>query len=181
MQYSRLINVFGLLLLSTFIMQCKSSSRKFDNPEMQRLQSSKDAFFSSSFEENEHFKVFLSSGLYQSKKNEKYSSFSRVSDEDGDLAFASELKKYDKVNLNAEAVLRIEFFTESGKLKSVRFISPSPISEIDKIIADDITRWKFEFKTSGGAPPSMRIKYRVALQKRISREEAKKILKNYTN
>lgn len=181
MPYFRSNNIIGLLLCSLLIYQCKSASEKDNNPEFKRLIESKEAFLNSSFEEGEHFKVFLSSELYESKKNKSFKNFSRVSDSDGDLAFASELKKYDKVSLNADAVLKIEFFIDSGKLKSVRFVSPSPISEIDKIIADDITRWKFDFKSAGNVPSSMKIKYRVALQKRISRDEAKKILKTYTN
>ena len=73
--------------------------------------------------------------------------FSFREDESSDLAFCQELSVYDKINYKSKAIVKISLYEDSGTLSKIRFVRSSGISEVDKIIAEDITRWKFDFTT----------------------------------
>lgn len=179
MHYYR-TKVFIFTSIFCALFQCKTTPEVALDPEQAKLEKSRNDFFGQSFSEQEYYKVFMASALYQVQQNNSMKGVNRIEDSVGDKSVSAELKRYDKVNLIAEAVLKLEFHPGSGKLKSVRFVSPSPISELDKLMSDDITRWQFKFASADQIPAEMRVKYRVALQKKISRNEAKELLKEYT-
>jgi len=136
-----------------------------------------EKYFSQEAVEDEAFRVFVSSDDYSLKQTGFSESMKIVSDDSGRNPMAEEIKAYDMIDLFTEAVYKVELFKDSGLISRIRPISPSDISEINKIIADDITRLKFSFKDKDKIEPlTFKIRYGVRLQKKKSKEEIKKIL-----
>ncbi len=94
----------------------------------------------------------------------------------GDQAIADEFRKFDMVNSLQEGQIRVELYPSTGKLYRVRQSKPSIMKETDKIMSEDITRWQFEFTKNEIVPKDFRVSYQVLLRKKITREQALKIL-----
>ena len=127
--------------------------------------------------EDEAFRVFVSSDEYSLKQIGFTESMTIVTDDSGRNPMAEEINAYDMIDIFTEAVYKVELFKDSGLIWRIRPVSPANVSEINKIIADDITRLKFSFKDKDKIEPlTFKIRYGVRLQKKKSKEEIKKIL-----
>jgi len=112
----------------------------------------------------------MSDGYYVSQKgyNDR---ISRAEDTGGDQFFMERLRKYDIVDREAEGMIRIQLYPDSGRLMKVRFLQSTYITEIDKMITDDIQRWAFTF-SGPVTPTSFSIRYRVVLRQRGSADDS---------
>jgi hypothetical protein len=129
--------------------------------------------------ENEAFRVYVSSDDYTVKQTGFSKLIDLVTDTSGRNPMAEEIKAYDMVELFTEGVYKVELYKESGLIAHIRPVKPAHISEINKIIADDITRFKFKFKDPDKPEPlTFKIRYGIRLQKKKTQEEIKKILKD---
>ena len=105
------------------------------------------------------------------KKQLSYlSEISFKDDKAGEHEVCKELLKYNKIDFEGEAIIKLELHHETGQIFRVRWIRSSGISELDKLIADDITRWTFEFKDKKTLL-SLIVTYKIHLSKNFSREE----------
>ena len=98
----------------------------------------------------------------------------------GDNSFKDQIKHYNKINFKTKAQLKVTLYADTGRLSQIRFVRSSGISELDKVIADDITRWNFKFPGKKIKPILFEVSYYIFLKNEISREEAEKELKKYT-
>jgi len=128
--------------------------------------------------DNEAFRIYSSSDEY-SLKQTGFSDFIIMATEtSGKNPLEEEIKAYDMVDIFTEAVYKVELFKESGLISKIRPIRPAHISEINKMIADDISRFKFKFKNENITEPlSFKIRYGIQLQKKKTKDEIRKILK----
>ncbi len=113
--------------------------------------------------------VMMSDGYYVSQKSHT-DRIERLEDSGGDQFFMERLKKYDIVDRETEGMIRIQLYPDSGRLMKVRFLQSTYITEIDKMITDDIQRWSFKFN-GPVSPTSFSIRYRIVLRQRESADD----------
>jgi len=180
-RFASLIFVFrNILFLSilVFFNFCSSAQKKdISGNEVPVANSVVNDFFSSEKEDDEAVKIFASSDEYYIKQIDFEDSIMIIEDTSGKKPMSEDIRPYDMVDLFSEAVYKVELFKDSGLISHIRPVKPSRISELNKIIIDDITRLKFKFKNPDTPEPaSFKIHYGVQLLKKKSREEIKKIL-----
>ena len=166
--------IFSALLFSS----CASVALKNGQVESSLKQEIQEAFDSEELQKKEIFRVLVSSEQYLRKQLQSEEIFSFREDESSDLAFCQELSVYDKINYKSKAIVKISLYQDSGTLSKIRFIRSSGISEIDKIIAEDITRWRFDF-TTRKIPELFHISFYILLSSQVTREQAKEELKKF--
>lgn len=150
-------------------------------PSSGEIEDMREAFFARPVEEEEVYRVFVTSNGYTRKQVAHSEDITLKEDKTGDQAIASEIGKYDMVNSLQEGQLRVELYPTSGKFYRVRQTKPSIMKESDRIFSDDITRWQFQFPKGQIVPKDFRVSYQVLLRKKISREQAQKILTDQNN
>jgi len=161
-----------------------NSSIKADNmvnalPGEAEVQAMREAFFARPAEPEEVFRVFVTSDSYTRKQIAYTETLSVKEDATGDQSIADEFRKFDMVNSLQEGQIRVELYPTTGKFYRVRQTKPSVMKETDKIMSDDMTRWQFVFLKNEIQPKDFRVSYQVLLRKRITREQALKILSEH--
>lgn len=136
----------------------------------------REAFFARPLEAEEVFRVFVTSDGYSRRQLGHSENVSIKEDSGGDQSIADEFRKFDMVNSLQEGQIRVELYPTTGKFYRVRQSKPSIMKETDKIMSDDVTRWQFVFAKNEIQPKDFRISYQVLLRKKITREQALKIL-----
>lgn len=134
------------------------------------------AFFERAPENEEVYRVFVTSDGYTRKQIAFPDNISVKEDPGGDQGIADEIRKFDMVNSLQEGQIRVELYPSTGKFYRVRQSKPSIMKESDKLMSDDITRWQFLFTKNEIIPKDFRVSYQVLLRKKITREQALKIL-----
>lgn len=145
-------------------------------PSEAEVQAMREAFFNRPPEAEEVFRVFVTSEGFARKQLAHAENISVKEDPSGDQAIADEFRKFDMVNSLQEGQIRVELYPTTGKFYRVRQSKPSIMKETDKIMSDDVTRWQFVFAKNEIQPKDFRISYQVLLRKKITREQALKIL-----
>lgn len=145
-------------------------------PNENEIAALREAFFARPVEHEELFRVFVTSDGYVRKQLAHHENVSVKEDPTGDQAIAEEFRKFDMVNSLQEGQIRVELYPNTGKFYRIRQTKPSIMKETDKIMSDDITRWQFVFAKNEIQPKDFRISYQVLLRKKITREQALKIL-----
>lgn len=173
--------LFSIIFLATFctsVQKKESITGTGSLPLNSKSAEMVDKFFSLDSVEEEAFRVFISSESYLMKQTGYEDTINITEDVSGRNPVAEELKAYDLVDIFTEAIYKVELFKDSGLISHIRPVKPSHISEINKIIADDITRLKFKFlkEEENNEISSFKIRYGVQLHKKKSNEEIKKIL-----
>jgi len=148
--------------------------------EIQKPNQIRETFFSREPVEEEAFRVFVSSDEYTLKQS-GYADQINVGDNQAEKSSTSEeINNFDLVDVFTEAIYRVEIYPDTGLISHIRPIKPAHISEINKIIVDDITRLKFNFmQKNKPEPTAFKVRYGVQLQKKKSQEEIRKILKEH--
>lgn len=123
-------------------------------------------------EKSEVFRVFVSSDFYQSRQMTADDTIKLKDDPGGKLNFSESLKNFNKIDWTSEATVKLELYPDTGKISRIRFVHPSGIGEIDKLVSDDITRWVFEFPRENIEPRIFTVSYFIILQNHVSRQEA---------
>lgn len=145
-------------------------------PSESEIAALREAFFARPVEHEELFRVFVTSDGYVRKQLAHHDNVSVKEDPSGDQAIADEFRKFDMVNSLQEGQIRVELYPNTGKFYRIRQTKPSIMKETDKIMSDDLTRWQFVFAKNEIQPKDFRISYQVLLRKKITREQALKIL-----
>ena len=145
-------------------------------PSDSELAAMREAFFNRAPENEEVFRVFVTSDGFVRKQIAFNENISVKEDLAGDRAIAEEFRKFDMVNSLQEGQIRVELYPTTGKPYRVRQSKPSIMKETDKIMSDDITRWQLQFAKTEIVPKDFRVSYQVVLRKKITREQALKIL-----
>jgi hypothetical protein len=145
-------------------------------PSDSEIENLREIFFSRKPEDEEVFRVFITSDGYERKQIAFPENIKVKEDKSGDQAIANEFKKFDMVNSLQEGQVRLELYPTTGKFYRLRQSKPSIMKETDKIMSDDMTRWVFEFLKPEIQPKDFRVSYQVVLRKKITREQALKIL-----
>lgn len=145
-------------------------------PSESDIEAMRAAFFAREVENEEVYRVFVTSDGYTRKQVASNDSIGLKEDKAGDQAIADEIKKFDMVNSLQEGQIRVELYPTTGKFYRVRQAKPSIMKETDKIMSDDTTRWQFHFPKNQIIPKDFRVSYQVLLRKKITREQALKIL-----
>ncbi|MDH5721379.1 MAG: energy transducer TonB [Spirochaetia bacterium] len=178
------IKIILLLFTALSVMFCGSTQIKDEKKEIpENILKFYEGFFGEPVDEEKAFRVFCSSGYYERRQLNSFEILEIKNDAEGDHLAAEDLKEYDKVDFFGKAVVKIELYPDTGTLSRVRFLRSSGISELDRIISEDITRWKFSFlienKEDDEIPEQFLVEYAVLLEKKISRDEAVEELKKY--
>ncbi len=145
-------------------------------PSDSEVEAMREAFFARPEENEEVYRVFVTSEGYVRKQLAFQENIGLKEDKGGDQAIADEFRKFDMVNSLQEGQIRVELYPSTGKFYRVRQSKPSIMKETDKMMSDDITRWQFEFTKNEIIPKDFRVSYQVLLRKKITREQALKIL-----
>ena len=145
-------------------------------PSDSEIEAMREAFFARPAEEEEVYRVFVTSEGYVRKQVAFQENIGMKENKAGDQAIADEFRKFDMVNSLQEGQIRVELYPSTGKFYRVRQSKPSIMKETDKIMSEDITRWQFEFTKNEIVPKDFRVSYQVLLRKKITREQALKIL-----
>lgn len=145
-------------------------------PSNAAVEAMREAFFGRAPEKGEVFRIFITSEGYIRKQLSHLDTVSVKEDLGGDQAIADEFRKFDMVNSLQEGQIHIELYPSTGKFYRVRQSKPSIMKETDKILSDDMTRWQFVFAKNEIEPRDFKVSYQVLLRKRITREQALKIL-----
>ncbi len=128
---------------------------------------------------NEMFRVFASSQVYLREQLQKQDAFYFIKDDSSDFDFCKELAIYDKINFKSKTIIKVSLYKNSGTLAKIRFVRSSGISELDQIISEDMTRWRFKF-VNKNILSSFEVAFYILLENQITKEEAKKELKKFT-
>ena len=142
-------------------------------------QSVYDLFESEDPNEHEVFRIFLSSDDYIRKQLNANDTITLAEDPSGNKAASSDLIPYNKINFKAKVVVKMTIYEDTGTIAKIRFLRSSGISEIDKLISEDVTRWKFEFPKGKIEPNMLEASFYIFLKSTINKEQAKKELKKY--
>ncbi len=140
------------------------------------IEAMREAFFAREAENEEVYRVFVTSDGYTRKQIAFPESITLKEDKAGDQAIADEIKRFDMVNSLQEGQIRVELYPTTGKFYRVRQAKPSIMKETDRIMSDDITRWQFQFPKNQIIPKDFHVSYQVLLRRKITREQALKIL-----
>lgn len=140
------------------------------------IQAMREAFFNRAPEPEEVFRVFVTSDSYTRKQIAHPETIAVKDDPVGDQAIADEFRKFDMITSLLEGQIRVELYPTTGKYYRIRQSKPSIMKETDKIMSDDVTRWQLVFPKNEIQPKDFRISYQVLLRRRITREQALKIL-----
>jgi len=170
---SILMATFATLLLQG----CSSAERRdlttTGNAKITQVQ---DKFFAEPSGEGELFRIFSSSENYEIRQYGGEDKIVITSDPQGEQAFTGEVAAFDKIEFFSDAVFRVEIYEDTGNISRIRPVKPARISELNKLIADDITRLKFEFPDGQIAPLVFDIRYGIYLQKKVSDKEIRNVL-----
>jgi len=178
---NRQVSVLLTSIFLTFIFiltKCSSGQKKeIEHPQTNDLSinSAKNQFFNSADNYDSLYKIFASSENYEILQS-KESNIKMENDVNGQFLFVEDLKKYDMINYTSDAVFSVELYPNNGLIAKIRPLKPSGISELNKVIADDITRLKFDIKNIGTEPLAFNIHYTILLQKKHSSNEIKQTL-----
>jgi len=140
------------------------------------IEAMREVFFNRPPENEEAYRVFVTSDGYTRKQVAFTDTMTLKEDKAGDQAIADELRKFDMVNSLQEGQIRVELYPTTGKFYRVRQAKPSIMKETDRIMSDDTTRWQFQFPKTQIVPKDFRVSYQVLLRKKITRDQALKIL-----
>ena len=145
-------------------------------PSSSDIDAMREAFFAREPEPQEVFRVFVTSDGYTRKQIAFHENITVIPDPYGDQAIAEDFRKFDMVNSLQEGQIRVELYPSTGKFYRLRHGKPSIMKETDRIMSDDTTRWQFKFLQRQIIPKDFHISYQVLLRKKITREQALKIL-----
>jgi len=177
LDYIKLKLILGLLILGLSF-SCSSTSTRNEQSSNPVVQKAQKQFYKKATRSKEVFKIFVSSDNYVIKQVSKDGKIAIKTDPSGEKSFVTELQRYDMVNHFSEAIFSVELYEDSGVIAKIRPIKPASVAELNKIIADDITRLQFEFPGEKITPVKFYIRYGILLQKKLSAEERRNILKN---
>lgn len=149
---------------------------KISLPSEGDIEKMREDFFNRPVENEELYRVFVTSDGYFRKQVAHFDTVTVKEDPVGDKLIADEFRKFDMINSLQEGQIRVELYPTTGKFYRIRQSKPSVMKETDRIMSDDTTRWQFQFQKDKVEPKDFRISYQVLLRKKITREQALKIL-----
>ncbi|MDR3237954.1 MAG: hypothetical protein LBT84_05575 [Spirochaetia bacterium] len=120
---------------------------------------------------NELFRVLISSERYETAQMRGERSIARSEDKGGDKYISSEIEQFNMIDEVCEAVFSIQLYPDSGKLSKIRTQKTTSLTEIDKLLIDDVQRWTFKFPLKRVDPTRFNIRYRVVLKKTKTESE----------
>ncbi len=138
----------------------------------------RNEFFSHAPREIEAFQVYADSERYVVNQVNYENSITIVNDPVGEKQFTDEIHKYDKIDRFNEAIFKVQLYEDTGTIAKIRPSRPAEISELNKLIADDITRLQFKFSDDKIEPLEFEIRYGIRLRKMASEQEVEQILKD---
>jgi len=124
----------------------------------------------------ELFHVLISSDGYEVSQMKSEQTINRAEDKGGDKYMSDELGKFNMIDEVREAVFFIQIRPDNGSLSKIRTQRSTAITEIDKVLTEDIQRWAYKFPQRRVTPTQFNIRYRVVLKKTMSDSEIMKEL-----
>ena len=119
----------------------------------------------------ELFHVLISSDRYDLSQMRNERTINRTDDKGGDKYISSQLEQFNMIDEVREAVFFVQLRPDSGSLSRIRTQRSTALTEIDKLLAEDIQRWTFKFPQKIVTPTSFNIRYRIVLKKTMSDSE----------
>ena len=164
------IRLIPVLLVLLSVLSCTSTSKGIYSKH--GLSSDDKKFlFSEPDNEEDLYRIFLTSEQYLVTQKGYDETIARVPDMQGDRYICNEICGIDMIDETREGIVSILLYPDSGKVMKVRTKKSTFIMEIDKIITEDMQRWRFTFPQETIEPIKFDIRYRVKLRKRQSDEE----------
>jgi len=166
------------LVISSFVFFCKSPQEQIKETTNPKIIKTKNDFFGREKQKREVFRIFASSENFIIEQLAYEGKIEISSDPGGERSFTEDIGKYDMVDLFVTAIFSVEIYPDSGKLAKIRPVRPAKVSELNKLIAEDITRLRFKFPGKRVEPVKFNIQYGVLLQKKLSEAERRKLLED---
>jgi len=167
-----MITVF-LLLFASF-QSCKVSQIS----EVEKKEDKNKEFLTADKNAKDLFHVLLSSDGYMISQMNLQEIIERLPDTGGDQYMCEEIKKFDIIDEQKEAVIKVWLYPDlPGRIMKIRPQTPSYLLEVDELLTDDVQRWNFKFPRSYVSPTQFTIKYRIILRKKKSDKEILKDIK----
>jgi len=117
------------------------------------------------------FHVLIFSDSYEVSQMKNEQTIKRTEDNGGDQYISSQLKQFDMIDAVREAVFLVQIRPDSGSLSKIRTQRSTSLTEIDKLLTEDIQRWTFKFPQKIVTPTQFNIRYRIVLRKTMSDSE----------
>ncbi len=181
MIYKNIYLKFYLIVFCCSILNCRTLPGKKEKGEKRNdISNTKQYFFEQDKRKYEYFRVFITSEEYEITQLAGEDIIQVEEDIEGNKLFSKEIARYDKIDYMASPVLRVTLYEISGKISRIRILRSSGLSELDKLIGDDMTRWKFKYLNQDQTLNEFNIHYRIILQNKLTKEEVIEFLKQHS-
>ena len=168
----KLKSVFFILLLSAFATgACETEQIQTTKEEAAKGLDKHSEFLEKNESAPELFRVLISYDRYEVSQMKSERTIKRVEDKGGDTYISSELGRFNMIDEVREAVFSVQIRPDNGSLSKIRTQRSTSLTEIDKILTEDIQRWTFKFPQKTVTPTSFNIRYRIVLTKTMSDSE----------
>lgn len=164
---------FLIILLTFFTFSCKTSEKKVkapvevESPEEKILAS---PFFSAETG-SEVFRVYISSDYYLTKQYRFQDLIERKADPGGDQFIREYLKEFDKIDEERIGEIRVMLYPHTGTINKIQPERLTFLTELDRLMIDDIQRWVFQFPKERVWPTDFLIRYKFQLQSKLTKEK----------
>lgn len=165
----------SLLLFFAVIQSCKVTQVS----EVEQKEDKNKEFLAPDKDARDLFHVLLSSDGYIISQMNLHEIIERLPDKGGDQYMSEEIKKFDIIDEQKEAVIKVWLYPDlPGRIMKIRPQMPAYLLEVDELLTDDVQRWNFKFPRSYVSPTQFTIKYRIILRKKKSDKEILKDIKD---
>ncbi len=171
----------AITVTTVFFASCSTAPKIQEAHITDKHSAVREEFFARKTDSDVVFRLFATSSSMQRDQVHYQDSIALVEDTAGDDGLLEQIKRYDIVEMAAEGEILVELYPDSGSFYRLRQIRPSEIVEIDKLMAQDITRYRFTFPKKTIMPSRFHIIYKVQLEKKLTREEAYELLKKHSH
>lgn len=156
-------------LLFIFAISCKTTGKVEKQEDVEKI---KESEFFQRKEGKEIFRVFVSSDHYIVKQYRYDTLIQRKEDQAGDEFSRENLKKLDKIDETRDGVVRVLLYPHSGSISRIRPEKLTFLSELDRLMVEDIQRWVFQFPKGVITPTRFSVRYRFQLRKNMKETRA---------
>lgn len=169
------ICLLSITILFSFLYGCKSIPKA---PLKDHLEELKNEFFEEESDSKEAFRVFLASEGYEVKQMNYEGRMERKADTSGDNYIMNQMEQFNIIHDTRESLIRVWVYPDTGQIMKIRPLRPTYLIELDQLIQEDIQRWKLTYPDNNISPTSFDIRYKTALQKKVTDEEIMQKMKN---
>lgn len=164
--------LWGFALLLVFS-GCKTTPTQEEKEKKEKIQNREMILKSDFFTKKKGkagFRVYVSSEHYIVKQYRFQKHLKRFEDKGGDSFIKSGLKDLNKINEERTGIVKVTFYP-NGNIARVRPQKLTFLTELDRLMVEDVQRWRFKFLKGKTYPRHLWVRYKFRLQKKFSDEK----------